>query len=366
MFGKQFRSTFQLKSIGKHQLFQFLLLGIAICFFTVAWVRDASSDVTVNNIKANYSLTHRYALSAVHEVDEQDYSNNERFEFSRYQEPSRSVIAALQGYDVTVHGFGFENYGEEKDYMQLTSAEVERMFGERVCVSKVNDECILTPLGEQWMEQKNQTMGKGHCDGMAALSLLFYLNHIKVEDFGGLSVNSLQIEGNEKLQREIAYWWATQATEPTQSARDNNTLTPQEVVHELVNAFKAGRNSELYTIALWKRNGKGGHAVTPFAIEEWGNAVFAILVYDNNHPNITRKIIVDGNANTWRYNASINPNAPEHLYEGDANTKTLLLTPTSFRLQMQQCPFCEEDIAPLADKVEATTAGGRRDTIQFT
>ncbi len=215
------------------------------------------------------------------------------------------------------------------------------------------------------MQQKNQSMGRGHCDGMAALSLLFYVNHIKVKDFGGMSVNSLQIEGNEKLQREIAYWWTTQATEPTQSARDKNTLTPQEVVQELVKAFKAGPNSELYTIALWKSNGKGGHSVTPFAVEDWDNNVFAILVYDNNYPNITRKIIVDSNANTWRYNASINPNAPEQLYEGDANTKTLLLTPTSSRLQIQQCPFCEEDTAPLVDKVETTTADSHQDIIQF-
>jgi hypothetical protein len=49
---------------------------------------------------------------------------------------------------------------------------------------------------------------------MAALSLLFDLNQIKVEDFGSSIVNSLQIDGNQKLQREIAYWWATQAPEP--------------------------------------------------------------------------------------------------------------------------------------------------------
>ncbi|HEY9667725.1 MAG TPA: hypothetical protein V6C91_13025, partial [Coleofasciculaceae cyanobacterium] len=197
---------------------------------------------------------------------------------------------------------------------------------------------------EQWMEQRNEVMSGGHCDGMAVLSLLFYLNQLKVEDFGSSSVNTLQLEGNHKLQREIAYWWATQATEPTRSARDNNELTPREVVNELIKAFKADRHSELYTIAIWKRDGKGGHAVTPFAVEDRGNGIFAILVYDNNHPNIAREMIIDSNADIWRYNASVNPNAPEKLYEGDADTKTLLLTPTSFRLQLQQCPFCQETI----------------------
>jgi hypothetical protein len=309
-------------------------------------------------VEANYSLVNQEARNAVGNKAERQDSSTEGSESFSDRTSTRRVIALLEGYDVKVHGFGFQNYGNDKDYVQLTSAEVERMFGEQVCASKLNGECILTPVGEQWMEQRNKRMGRGHCDGMAALSLLFYLNQIKVEDFGGSSVNSLQLEGNEKLQREIAYWWTTQGTEPTRSARENNELTPHEVVNELVKAFTAGANSEVYTIALWKRNGKGGHAITPFAIEDRGNSIFAILVYDNNYPNITRKIIVDSNADTWKYNTSINPNEPEYQYEGDANTMSLLLTPTSFRLRTQQCPFCEQDsIISLTSESESITAG---------
>lgn len=351
MFGRQFWPKFNLNSCWEHQLLNFLLLGIAFFFFTLACTTGLVS-VPGSKVGSNHSLVNRYAQAVVgYQADEQNYSNQDS-KFSDPQQSKNRIIAALEGYDIKVHGFGFENYGDEKPYIQLTSTEVERMFGEQVCVSKVNGECILTSLGEQWMEQRNKSMGIGHCDGMAALSLLFYLNQIKVEDFGGSSVNRLKIEGNEKLQREIAYWWATQATEPTRSARDKNALTPREVVNELVKAFRASHSSEVYTIALWKPYRRGGHAVTPFAIEDRGNGIFAILVYDNNHPNITREIIVDSNADTWKYSTSINPNAPEHEYEGDANTKTLLLTPTSFRLQTQVCPFCEENTIPLVTKTE--------------
>lgn len=344
--GRLFWSKFRLKFFWKHQHLKVLLVGIVIFSCTANWSSNVSAltSLSYSHIEANYALTHRLDRAAIGQEASQQNSSEDSAVSSDRRFSSR-IIAALEGYDVNVYGFGFENYGDEKDYVQLTSTEVERLFGEQVCASKVNDQCILTPLGEQWMKQKNKSMGRGHCDGMAALSLLFYLNRIKVEDFGGSSVNTLQIEGNEKLQREIAYWWTTQATEPTRSARDNNELTPREVVNQLIKAFSVDRHSEVYTLALWKRDGKGGHAVTPFAIEDWGNDLFAILVYDNNYPNSTRKIIVDSNANTWRYNTSINPNASASEYEGDAESKTLLLTPTSFRLQTQECPFCEEAIS---------------------
>jgi hypothetical protein len=231
MFGRRFWSTFSLTSFWRYQQLKFLLLGIAVVSFTLVWVSSASALMSVypSNVKAELSSTTQCIRQAISNKGDAQDSCNQGYESSNPQVSSARIIAALEGYDVRVHGFAFENYGNEKNYWQLTPTEVERMFGERVCLSKINDECILTPLGEQWMKQKNEIMGNGHCDGMAALSLLFYLNQLKVEDFGGSSVNSLQLEGNQRLQREIAYWWATQATEPTRSARDKNELTPREV-----------------------------------------------------------------------------------------------------------------------------------------
>src|SRR4051794_85734 len=71
-----------------------------------------------------------------------------------------------------------------------------------------------------------------------------------------------------------------------------------------------------------------------------GGGKFAILVYDNNFPKITRQLFIDRNANTWNYVASTNPNEPAAQYEGDATTFTLWLTPTPPRLDKQVCTFC--------------------------
>src|SRR5262249_33942957 len=79
---------------------------------------------------------------------------------------------------------------------------------------------------------------------------------------------------------------------------------------------------------------------TPYAVTDQGGGVYWIMVYDNNWPGDERHIEVDTNAETWQYNAAINPDEPESLYEGDAETKSLSLTPTSPRLKVQDCPFC--------------------------
>jgi len=48
------------------------------------------------------------------------------------------------------------------------------MFGDKVCVAIEGDQCILTPPGQQWLEQISTAMNDGHCEGMAVLSNLFY------------------------------------------------------------------------------------------------------------------------------------------------------------------------------------------------
>src|SRR5690606_33844044 len=66
----------------------------------------------------------------------------------------------------------------------------------------------------------------------------------------------------------------------------------------------------------------------------------AVKVYDNNYPGEARELIIDTNTDTWQYEASINPQVKSVLYEGDAESMTLELTPTSARLGLQVCPFC--------------------------
>jgi hypothetical protein len=244
------------------------------------------------------------------------------------------------GFDPVTHAFSFENYGGDSGATNLTPVEMVRLFGDKVCASKAGGACLLSPVAKQWMEEINQAMNGGHCEGMAVLSALMYTGKIKPADFGGAQVKDLQIAGNEKLQREIAYWWATQTTQPTRGAVLKGP--PSAVVAFLADAFKPGKSADItYSVGIYKRDGTGGHAVTPYAIEDKGGGIFAIMVYDNNFPNLPREILVDVNKNIWQYEASINPGVPAALYEGDADTKSLDLTPSAPRLEAQVCTFCE-------------------------
>jgi hypothetical protein len=153
-------------------------------------------------------------------------------------------------------------------------------------------------------------------------------------------VPELQIAGNEPLQREIGYWWATQATQPARSGIV--AQTPSGVVNTLMTALAAGpAGGDQYAVGIYKRDRTGGHAITPYAVEDRGDGVYWIMVYDNNYPGAARAIEVNTTTDTWTYSGSTNPAEAADTYEGDAETKTLELAPIGPRLGQQECPFCD-------------------------
>jgi hypothetical protein len=260
------------------------------------------------------------------------------------QEISQKAIADVSkdkslsvdlGFRPETNGFSFENYGNENGIQNLTPASMQHMFGKQVCATE-GESCILTPPAKRWMEETNKGMNGGHCEGMAALSLLLYIDKAKVDEFG--KAPDLTLQGNSKLQHEIAYWFATQGVAPT-AASEIRDRTPVEILNLLTDGLKS-TNSPTYTMGIYQQGFKGGHAITPYAIEELDSGKVAVLVYDNNHPKLERRLEIDRNANTWKYNASTKPDEAESMYIGDAESKTLTLTPTPPRLQQQQCDFC--------------------------
>ena len=172
---------------------------------------------------------------------------------------------------------------------------------------------------------------------MAVLSLLLYTKQLDVQRLGANSTFALDVKTNPLLQREIGYWFITQYTMP--AAGSNIRGTPVEVLDRLIEVLKPGA-AETYTIGVYAPPGVGGgHAVTPYAVENVGNDIYHVLVYDNNHPAKTRKLIVDRNKNTWELGLSINPSEQEKPWYGDANTKTFEICPSNPRMGVQQAPF---------------------------
>lgn len=262
------------------------------------------------------------------------------------------VIVYDFGFRPDSHGFSFENYGDDIEVTNLTADEMRRLFGDDVCSRISGDQCTLTPPAKQWMKQVNDAMAGGHCEGMAVLSLMMYTGQISPADFGGNYASELDIN-DEALQREIAYWWATQATEPAADSVIRGT--PMEILAKIEEMDARG---ETYTIGIYKEDFSGGHAITPFGIKSVEDGLYTILVYDNNYPGEVRELLIDERDNSWAYEAAINPQVESEIYAGNAATETLDLTPTSARLVTQQCTFCADGYGSLTGAKLAAPARG--------
>ena len=247
------------------------------------------------------------------------------------------------GFRPDVDGFSFQNYGEHPDTVDLTAAEMQRMFGGKVCASLAGGKCTLTYPAERWMNQAISAMKSGHCEGIAVLSSLMYYNQTSPSHFEGNAAIDLSLQ-NALLQREIGYWWTTQVTSPGGSKKVLES--PQAVLDTLVSAFAEGQEAgEWWVMGIYLPDGSGGHAITPFAVEESGNGTARIYVYDNNWPMDSRFVEVDRANNTWRYLASSSPDEPDSLYSGNASTRNLEIVSLSSRLGIQQCDFCRDEDA---------------------
>jgi hypothetical protein len=258
------------------------------------------------------------------------------------------------GFRPSPNGFSFENYGDSlsdgSSPTNLTAANVETMFGGGVCASDVYGFCVLNPAAQAWLNSTNAAMAGGHCFGFSVAAELLWEQKLNPKKFGAQTTPFLSITNNEALQSQIAYDWALQVLPSVQAKRI--TGTPNQILAQLRKVLIA-HPSDTYTIAIWKRDGSGGHAVTPYEVVNKGGGQFLVRIYDNNYPDdATRAISFDTKRDTWSYNAAPIPTQPDAIYIGDSVTKTISLFPTSPGLGTQKCPFCGK--VPSSDELGAT------------
>ena len=262
--------------------------------------------------------------------------------------PSLPSAAVDSGFAMGDDAFSFPNFGGRSQYSQLTVKELVRLFGQQaVCDGAGGDSCLPTPLADTWMRQVNQAMKGGRCEGFAVLAQLLYLGEIDPSAFGGATASAVRIDDNEAVQREIAYWFATQSLGELMT-RVTQQLDAREATALLGDALSPPVE-ELWRLGMLFMGPDGtpggGHAITPYAVkpDPAQEGVFHIGVYDNNHPGEERSVRIDANVNSWSYVAAPNPNEPGSLYEGGPeNGNKLYLSATRPRLGVQPCPFCKD------------------------
>ena len=247
-----------------------------------------------------------------------------------------------------VDGFQFENYGNSVcvdsscqqlfEVQNLTSWTMRRLFGDQVCHEILQDDgCILYKVAETWMDSVNQSMNKGHCEGMAVLSTLFYANILDPQTYGAETVNQLTLSGNTALQEEIAYWFATQWY------MDDYVIEkdPVSQLKVLITDFKDHPNL-LIPVAIYQNITDFGHTLLAYAISDKGNGIYWLLVYDSNFPNEERHIEIDVSDNSWSYQSLSFPERTEVFYYGIGMDNPFQLAPINSRLRQYDCDFCPE------------------------
>lgn len=263
-------------------------------------------------------------------------------------QPSSGEGAVDTGFRPDVNGFSYPNYGdvgqtpsgETFNVINLTSVEMRRLFGDGVCAStpQSDESCTLTPPASQWMDQNNASMNGGHCEGFAVLSQMIYAGQVDPNQFGAASTIDLQIKDNELLQREIAYWFSTQG--PTWGIQQ--VLTPKEMVEYLIGQYTQAPNN-IFRLGIMKEDGTGGHAITAYSVQDKGNGVYWVMVYDNNYPGQERHMSVDTNTNVSEYEASINPSVSPDVYKGTEANK-IFVAANEPRMTTFPCDFCSGGI----------------------
>ncbi len=274
-------------------------------------------------------------------------------------------VVADSGFRPGPDGFTFQNYGNTLSDgavpTNLTAADVETLFGKAVCADADIGKCDLIPEAQAWMDQMNQEMADGHCFGFSVAADLVWQDKVNTSSFGAVTINGLAIDDNASLQSTIARGWVYQTLDSVQAKKI--TGSPNKILDQLEKLLKP-HPADSYTIAIWKRDGTGGHAVTPYEVDYKGNGQYQVLIYDNNWPDQTRAISFDTNKDTWSYDAAANPSDPSELYEGDADTKTLVLFPTTPGQGTQPCPFCGD--VPSKGSTAGTTGAARTAVIYLT
>ena len=297
----------------------FLGLLIASVFFSACATFTAKSPTTISTIE---SLVSQIASHCT-DLDAPELGDGK--------------ICVDNGFRIKADDFSFSNWGRsiEAD-ANVTIQTLIDLFGHSaVCIGGPSTECVMRPQTVQKLDEWNNALAGGRCEGLATLSTRFLL---KLDDPTTFKPDATRVadlqRGNQLLDSTIVYWWATQfLTEVSDRAATSRTKTPLQLVDDLIQGLANGVG---YTVGLYF--GSSGHAVTPFAVTQRGKD-FIIHVYDNNFPGVRKEIAVDGTTNAWAYSAA-RAQPDGNTIDWNGSTGTLELTPMSSRKGPFKCSFC--------------------------
>ena len=290
---------------------------------------------------------------------------------ARAQDEHGKIIASID-FEPERDGFSFKNYGRDHDGEDdLDASDLILMFGAgKVCIEgSTANNCVLYETANEWIQKQIEGMKGGHCDGFSVTTMRNWLDlpfkgRAKPAQWQkGAEVTS-DLKLDEPLANYIAYYHSLQLLKEINTFRAQSfKLGPTKIVKLLIESFQTGK--EYYTLGVGMReNGKykRGHSILPYAVEDEGNGVFRIHVYDNVFPHETKYVTVDSKTDTWRYHTASDPDKTANDYVGSKTTETLSLKKMSDRNRKKyECPFGRD-----SEDSEGEGSANNRDEIYFT
>jgi hypothetical protein len=269
------------------------------------------------------------------------------------QDDKGTIVAQLK-YDPAANGYGFRNYGRDHDNENdLSAADLISIFGaENVCESgSTASDCVLYEPAEEWLAEAIKLLEGGHCEGLAVTSLRFW-QRLPFEgktspadwQSGAHAVSDL--EHTNAISNYVAYYHVLQKLSEISDFRGETwKLKPSEILHMLINSMKEDSKDHYVLTIGMREDGRytRGHAIAPYAVEDMGEGIYHLLVYDSNYPGEKKFVVFDTKEETWRYHTAADPTKTANDYVGDATSKTLGLKSQAAReLPFYGCPFCPD------------------------
>jgi hypothetical protein len=263
-------------------------------------------------------------------------------------------IVADLGFLANPDGYSFENYsGKKKNgkpIRELSVEDLQLMFGDAdVCIKVVNGVCTPRQEALEWLEWLTDEPPGGHCEGMAVSSLLLFKGMDAPSNYDEDAEKTFDVEFTPEVQRLIAYYYYLQFVDPVASEYSlAEQLKPSEVLDAVIASMQNGApdpvNLGFYGGEPDEWGYLSGHSITPYSVEDRGNGIFWIHVYDNNWPDKADVVMVIDRVNeTWSYDLSAqNPDYEPQVWAGDEESQTLGALPLSWRTGTLTCPWCDD------------------------
>jgi len=206
-------------------------------------------------------------------------------------------------------------------------------FGESVCYATINNiPVIRNSVFNKWYDIANKWGGscfgftqssfmawdsmpqfRWNYPGVDPWNLYAHIYNIPINYHSRRCINQLQLK-----QKQKAFYRFT---------AEEGLITPNETLKKLKIRLLDNSKDE-GGLALLNQNGGGGHIVCPYKIEidENDPNLEYIYVYDNNQPgDISRKVTINKQLNSWYYNLSVNASFAQSQWGGDNAHKGLFV-----------------------------------------